>query len=120
MPNMPSDAWGMLMVLLASTIPICGNYLLNKRQTRYLEGRHIALKEDVNEVRDQVSNSHDTNLRDDLDKIGDKVDDIDRRTRRIGDEIRRDRDDFKALRKDTYRAIDKSERIIAKYHPDET
>lgn len=42
------------------------------------------LAEPVSEIRDQVKNTHDTNLRDDLDEVISSIGALDRRTARMG------------------------------------
>lgn len=80
---------------------------------------------EVGEVKDQVKNTHSTNLRDDIDEIKTSMNDmhrtltnVDARTARIGDEVRTQKTELDTLRRDTYAAIAKAERSIAKYHPE--
>ncbi|WP_424324742.1 DUF2746 domain-containing protein [Gordonia sp. (in: high G+C Gram-positive bacteria)] len=80
----------------------------------------------IGEVREQVANDHDSNLRDDIDKILDAVALVDERTRRIGDDQRREvaarRDGDRRIAdhlSDIGERLDRQDRIAAKHHPEE-
>ncbi|GAA4399617.1 DUF2746 domain-containing protein [Tsukamurella soli] len=127
MPNVPSDYWGVIIVILAGLFGVVSAVVgplvtvrVARRQTQELVQKHIG------PVADQVKNTHETNMRDDIDKILSEVRmilrqlaDIDHRTARIGDEVRINRDEFVDLRKDTYELSARVERVIAKHHPQE-
>lgn len=106
------------------------------------QGRRI--RDQGERIRHQVENDHDSNMRDEQDErhaaIMDRLDELtknddqtaecirnidrslnslDRRTGRIGDEVRADRRDFDELRREAYAAMRRAESIIAKHHPDE-
>lgn len=88
-------------------------------------------------IKHQVQNDHSTNLREEMDErhaqivdrldqyhgclgnISRALDSLDRRTARIGDEVREDRADFDELRRTTHQAIRRAESVIAKHHPEE-
>ncbi|MGW0039816.1 DUF2746 domain-containing protein [Gordonia sp. NPDC003376] len=90
-------------------------------QSRRSASKHANLAEDVDAVKQQVCNSHppEQNLRDDIDEIKAALLELDRRTARIGDEIRVDRENSRAMQRDLYAQTARTERVIAKYHPDE-
>lgn len=78
------------------------------------------------EIREQVSNDHVTNLRDDLDSMASTLSTIDERTRRIGDDQRREvraRRDADRRHGDRLALIDerldRQDRIADKHHPGE-
>ncbi|WP_336793031.1 DUF2746 domain-containing protein [Gordonia malaquae] len=88
-------------------------------------------------TRNQVENDHSSNLRDDLDRLSAKIDRlaevqatsnaavarIDDRTARIGEEVRTDRamrrEADAEIRRDLAATVERTERVIAKYHPDD-
>ena len=94
-----------------------------KAEAEQQESRHRygvdELAATVEKIRNQVQNSHGTNLRDDIDKIAVKVDNVDRLSRRIGAEIRTDREEFREFRKDTYSKIRHYDTVVAKHHPED-
>jgi hypothetical protein len=78
----------------------------------------------MNIVKNEVKNTHKTNLRDDLDelKAGQRemhqlLVEVDSRTVRIGAEVRVNREAQDADRKVMYGAIARAERLVAKNHP---
>lgn len=78
------------------------------------------------EIRDQVSNDNDTNMRDDIDRLMNVVSRIDERTVRIGAEQHRDRDARRSgdmrladqLAKLDVR-LDRQGEIARRHHPEE-
>ncbi|WFN93482.1 DUF2746 domain-containing protein [Gordonia sihwensis] len=81
-------------------------------------------------IRSQVENDHDTNLRDDIDKVTAIVQTVDERTRRIGDEQireqkarreadKRTNDQISEFVEDVLTRLDRQDRIADKYHPGE-
>lgn len=94
-------------------------------------GEHAeAAAADAKAVREQVENSHTTNLRDDLDKITDRLADhgrvlqrVDDKASRIGEELRTET----ALRREADartngkvdKAVDWAREVIEKHHPEE-
>ncbi|MEC4616173.1 DUF2746 domain-containing protein [Tsukamurella tyrosinosolvens] len=64
------------------------------------------------QANEQVSNSHRTNLRDDLDAVGAKVDDL---ADAFASYVREDR----AARRETNRRLDAQERLADRWHPGE-
>lgn len=98
------------------------------------------IKVQANEIRDQVTNDHNTNLRDDIDRLADRVEvavaeveglarqrdqdalaivDLDRRTSRIGEEVRTDRAQLLKVEADLYQLEARSRRVVTRYHPEE-
>ncbi|WP_200170736.1 hypothetical protein [Tomitella cavernea] len=113
----------------------------------------IRLYRDTREVKDQVSNAHSTNLREEQDARHEEILDrmssqdrvlgeLERRTARIGGEVREDREtfarlraedrsefqrvrdadwsEFLRLRAETHTAIRRADASIAKHHPEDT
>lgn len=89
-----------------------------------------AQSETIEEVRDQVSNTHTTNLRDELDErhreLMSQLSTLDERTRRIGDDQRREvgarRDGDRRIADRLARIderLDRQDRIADKHHPEE-
>ncbi|MGB3706751.1 DUF2746 domain-containing protein [Gordonia sp. (in: high G+C Gram-positive bacteria)] len=66
----------------------------------------------IEEVREQVSNTHDTNLRDDIDRLIDAVDRIDSKQDAHGTTLSK-------FMREMYAATARQDRIAAKYHPEE-
>lgn len=134
------DLWAYLIVGLPGTIAavFAGIIGWKARQS------HNELRAESAEIREQVSNDHPSNLRDDIDVLralveslltrmdqhGDDTRElrallakIDERTERIGDEVRTDRDLRRradaSIRRDLTAAVERAESVIAKYHPDD-
>ena len=77
------------------------------------------IKVQTAEIGEQVTNDHTTNLRDDIDELRVSMVDIDSRTTRIGDELRIDREQQRAMARDFYAVAAAARRIVEKYHPGE-
>lgn len=98
------------------------------------------IKVQANEIRDQVTNDHNTNLRDDIDRLAARVEvavaeveglarqrdqdalaivDLDRRTNRIGEEVRTDRAQLLKVEADLYQLEAGARRVVTRYHPEE-
>lgn len=98
------------------------------------------IKVQANEIRDQVTNDHNTNLRDDIDRLAARVEvavaeveglahqrdqdalaivDLDRRTNRIGEEVRTDRAQLLKVEADLYQLEAGTRRVVTRYHPKE-
>lgn len=84
----------------------------------------------ADKIDEQVSNSHSTNLREELDdrhsellttlsEMRVTLGHIDLRTARIGTEVIRDRKDFDKFREDAYGQLRDLKGIAAKHHPKE-
>lgn len=84
----------------------------------------------IEDIRENVSNDHPTNLREELDERHAEVmgvlsevrlglTRVDHRTMRIGEETRDNREDIESLRATMYDAIRKANDVIAKHHPEE-
>lgn len=113
------DLAAYLIIGLPATIPAIGAWMHSRRT-----GRH------TDEIRDQVTNSHKSNLRDDIDQLTETVGRIDDQTRRISVEVQTDRklrqeaDDRLTERiteheSDDRSAISRLERMIRRHHPEE-
>ncbi|NDK91027.1 DUF2746 domain-containing protein [Gordonia desulfuricans] len=103
------------IVTIPAAVTVVGLWI----QSRRAASKHTELAENVGAVKEQVKNSHDTNLRDDIDEIKAALLGLDRRTARIGDEIRVDREQARQVSRDLYAQVARTEHVIAKYHPDE-
>ena len=84
----------------------------------------------IEDIRENVSNDHPTNLREELDERHAEVmgvlsevrlglTRVDHRTMRIGEETRDNREDIESLRATMYDSIRKANDVIAKHHPEE-
>lgn len=98
--------------------------------------RHAEAADDIAAVRDSTVNGHPRPMRYDLDdvlvevraaraevaEVKSQVTKLDERSARIGNEVRRDRQARRAedtrIRADLAKAIERSERVVAKYHPE--
>lgn len=108
LPAFDGSIWGVIEAVI-----IIGGWYLVTRPSRNRLHNH------VNEIREQVSNTHETNLRDDMDKVLVAVDRIDRRTSRIGQEQRNQGQEISDLRKQVGQDHARAERVIAKHHPED-
>ena len=73
----------------------------------------------IGEVREQVSNTHDTNLRDDLDRTDSKVDQVDTKVDVLTGTVTALVHAFEEFAKETRAANARQDRIAAKHHPGE-
>ena len=120
------DSWFEFLVWFV----IAGAALLGAVQSWRGRREHARQSETIEEVRDQVSNTHTTNLRDELDErhreLMTQLSKLDERTRRIGDDHRREvdarRDGDRRIADNLARIderLDRQDRIADKHHPGE-
>lgn len=88
-------------------------------QSRRSAEKHSKLADDVQVVRDQVVNSHTTNLRDDIDAIKAHLVELDRQTVRISNEVRADREQSSRIESDLYDHVRRAQHLITKLFPGE-
>lgn len=90
----------------------------------------LKYRDDIADIRENVSNDHQVNLREELDERHREVmavlsavrlglTRVEHRTARIGEETRDNREDIEALRATMYDEIRKTDHVIAKHHPAE-
>lgn len=96
--DLPTDA-----ISLVGFIAMLAYLMVSNRQSRRVLG----------EVREQVSNSHNTNMRDDIDGLIDAVDRIDSKQDAHGTTLSK-------FMREMYAATSRQDRIAAKYHPEES
>lgn len=76
------------------------------------------LREDIDEIRDAVAEMHrDQNRK--LDEHSVKLVEVERAVGRIGSEQRADRTQVQEIARDLYASVQRQERIVSKYHPDD-
>lgn len=105
---------------------------LRAHRTTVANGQHAAnAAEDARAIRAQVENSHASNLRDDLDLIAAaqdrhsrsiqdlhvKVDRVDDKASRIGDEVRTEKNLRREADARTNAKVDTTIELVAKHHP---
>lgn len=107
------DSWFEFIVwLLLVTVPTITTVLLaNRAQSKRSASKHSQLAEDVTEVKDQVKNSHRTNLRDDLDRLTSIVESLAADIRGLRNDVEFDRGERRQHRRDIK---DRFERIEEK------
>lgn len=71
------------------------------------------------EIREQVSNDHDTNMRDDLDGAIEKVDQVDTKVDQLTGKFDAFVHGFDSFMRESRKAQARQDRIAAKYHPNE-
>lgn len=96
--DLPTDA-----ISLVGFIAMLAYLVVSNRQSRRVLG----------EVRGQVSNSHDTNMRDDIDGLIDAVDRINSKQDAHGTTLSK-------FMREMYASAARWDRIAAKYHPEES
>ncbi|UTN92941.1 membrane protein [Gordonia phage Finkle] len=73
----------------------------------------------LEEVREQVSNSHDSNLRDDVDRVDEKVDQVDTKVDQLTGKFDALARGLELFMHESRKAQARQDRIAAKYHPNE-
>lgn len=73
----------------------------------------------LEEVREQVSNSHDTNFRDDVDRVDAKVDQVDTKVDRLTGSVDALTRTLENFMRESRASAARQDRIAAKYHPEE-
>ena len=107
--------WAWLIVALAAvSVPVVGSVWVAKISHR--QRGHGAVLE---EVREQVSNSHDSNLRDDVDRIDAKVDQVDTKVDRLTGRIDELMRGFEIFAREIRTSAARQDAIAAKHHPED-
>ena len=73
----------------------------------------------LEEVREQVSNSHDSNLRDDVDRVDAKVDQVDTKVDRLTGTVEALVRGFEAFAREQRAASARQDAIAKKHHPED-
>lgn len=115
--SIPTGLHPLLYVLLVIVgmvaVPMGGVWVakINSRQ----KGHGKVLEE----VRDQVSNDHSSNMRDDIDRIDGKVDSVDTKVDRLDGKFDLLTSGIEEFMRETRAATARQDRIAARYHPEE-
>ena len=109
----PWWAW-LVLALTAVSVPVLGSVWVAK-----ISHRQKGHSEVLEEVREQVSNSHDSNLRDDVDRIDEKVDAVDTKVDRLTGRIDELMRGFEFFAREQREASAKQAAIAAKHHPED-
>lgn len=103
--DLPTD-----IISLVGFMAMIGYMIFKDQRDRTARKHHTKV---IGEVRDQVSNSHDSNLRDDIDKLINAVDRIDSKQDTHGTTLSK-------FMREMYASAARWDRIAAKYHPEES
>ena len=114
-----ADSWMDVVAYLVVGLPGLLAALAAFRVVKKSAAAQQVIGEDVTVVREHVANTHESNLRSDVDQLLVGMVEVKRAVGRIGDEVRDERAATSADRRDMWAHIRRQDRIAEKHHPDD-